>query len=235
MSAIMESDVSDEFVEYKKASEFGQMWNKSPDDVNQVDAEGNTQMHTSCQKGEVAVCMILFMKGAKIDLLNNLGQTPLHCAAFSGNYQLCCFLLKAGCSAQLMDGTGKIPLDYVPEEAINTKKLLTIAKTHPKIAKELASSLVSKKESPSEKHYKKLGKLATLVQKQLDNLRMVDEEIAKLEASGLSLNPKEYQKNLQRLEIKRDQIDNEFDRTTGTMTARKNTKNRLSWKSLFSF
>jgi len=134
-----------------------------------------------------------------------------------------------------VDATGKLPVDYVPEQEIHTKKLLTIGKFHPQLAKNFASTLSSKRESPTEAHFKELNKLESLVLKQFRDVSKLEEEIANLNAASATLEPKKYQKTLQRLQKKRNQMDAELENCAGTFALRKNQKRKLSWLAIFSF
>jgi len=228
--------MASEFWAYIKEQDLASAWIQlsSLKDINTFDeVTGDSCLQVVAQNGEVALSMMLYMKGANVKWVNNDEETVLHSAAYSGNYQLCCFFLKAGADPQAVDRFGKYPFDNVPEEATYTKTLLGIGKTHRHVAKDLACTL-SSKHAPTESHYKQLRKMEALIAKQHETVSKLDEEINNLRAAAGTLKPKEYKKTLERLQRKRDQLDNEFEMVVGTIKPRVYKKRKLSWLSLFA-
>jgi ankyrin repeat protein len=60
--------------------------------VNEVEASGNTPMHAAAYEGWVEGGELLLSLGAKIDASNNAGDRPYHTAAYLNNKDFMSFL-----------------------------------------------------------------------------------------------------------------------------------------------
>lgn len=79
-------------------------------DVNKRDAEGNTPLHHSCQKGFRDIVCLLLDNGSDLSIVNNRSESPLHAAARSGNKEIIGRLLQGGADMDGTDADGKTPL-----------------------------------------------------------------------------------------------------------------------------
>ncbi|KAK3244856.1 hypothetical protein CYMTET_45553 [Cymbomonas tetramitiformis] len=88
------------------------------DDVNEVEAAGNTPLHNAAYEGWVEGAELLLQLGAKINASNNAGDTPWHWASNMGHTDVCDFLVKNGAKKQ----QGQV---IVPEHIPKVKEFYT--------------------------------------------------------------------------------------------------------------
>ncbi|KAL6752336.1 ankyrin repeat-containing domain protein [Haematococcus lacustris] len=70
----------------------------SGDDVNEVEAAGNTPLHAAAYEGWDEGVQLLLSLGAKVNASNNAGDTPWHTASHVGNDSTMQLLEQAGAS-----------------------------------------------------------------------------------------------------------------------------------------
>jgi ankyrin repeat protein len=91
---------------------IGEYLSNTLQDVNTVDAEGNSQLHNVAKWGDLKEVRLLIEKGAKVDIQNKNGETPLFLAAAIKEKQgsdTVDFLLKHGADAKI-NSDGRSPL-----------------------------------------------------------------------------------------------------------------------------
>ena len=71
------------------------------EDVNEVEAAGNTPLHNAAYEGWIEGAELLLQLGAKINASNNAGDTPWHWAENMRNTEMMDFLVKNGATKQL--------------------------------------------------------------------------------------------------------------------------------------
>eukprot|EP00887_Chlorella_sp_A99_P001605 scaffold8.g1605.t1 len=64
------------------------------EDVNEVEAAGNTPLHCAAYEGWLEGCELLLSLGAKLDASNNAGDRPWHWARNMGHPEVMAFLEK---------------------------------------------------------------------------------------------------------------------------------------------
>ncbi|KAL4450555.1 hypothetical protein ABPG77_000911 [Micractinium sp. CCAP 211/92] len=69
-------------------------------DVNEVEAAGNTPLHFACYEGWLEGCELLLSLGAKVNASNNAGDRPWHWARNMGHTEVMAFLEKNGGSRE---------------------------------------------------------------------------------------------------------------------------------------
>lgn len=67
------------------------------EDVNEVEAAGNTALHFAAYEGWVEGCELLLSLGAKVNASNNAGDRPWHWAQNMGHTDVMEFLEKVFC------------------------------------------------------------------------------------------------------------------------------------------
>mmetsp|Transcript_33483 Transcript_33483/g.40477 ORF Transcript_33483/g.40477 Transcript_33483/m.40477 type:complete len:186 (-) Transcript_33483:88-645(-) len=82
------------------------------EDVNEVEAAGNTPLHNAAYIGWIEGAELLLKLGAKINASNNAGDRPWHWADNMGQKEMCDFLVKNGASKDL--GQVIVP-EHVPK------------------------------------------------------------------------------------------------------------------------
>lgn len=81
-------------------------------DVNEVEAAGNTPLHSAAYEGWTEGCELLLSLGAKIDASNNAGDRPWHWARNMGHQEVQDFLEQNGASTE----QGQVLVqDHVPK------------------------------------------------------------------------------------------------------------------------
>jgi ankyrin repeat protein len=83
-----------------------------PEDINALDASGQSPLHIAATSGYLDVAKYLRRKGAELNTDDDTGQTPLHLAAIHSHEPLVRFLLTAGAEPDAEDDSGKTALDY---------------------------------------------------------------------------------------------------------------------------
>ena len=66
-------------------------------DINVIDSDGNTPLHTALELGQETISMLLILHGANVSAVNNVGRTPLHFAALQGMEQVCVCMFMYTC------------------------------------------------------------------------------------------------------------------------------------------
>ncbi|CAG9467621.1 unnamed protein product [Pedinophyceae sp. YPF-701] len=82
------------------------------ENVNEVDAAGNTPLHFAAWAGDTAVAKALLDSGALINASNNAGDRPWHSAQWLNQRDMMAFLEQHGASAE--QGKVIVP-DHVPK------------------------------------------------------------------------------------------------------------------------
>ncbi|PNH11433.1 Serine/threonine-protein kinase TNNI3K [Tetrabaena socialis] len=81
-------------------------------DVNQVEAAGNTPLHSAAFEGWVDGVQLLLRLGAKVNASNNAGDRPYHWASNMGHEEVCSLLEKHGATKE----RGKVLVqEHVPK------------------------------------------------------------------------------------------------------------------------
>ena len=96
-------------------------------EVNAVDDNGDTSLHTALQKGNVRPAEVLLVNGADCKVLNECGETVLHflCKGGVDRHQLCEDLISHGVNPHLADRKGNLPLHIALKKKLpNTSWLL---------------------------------------------------------------------------------------------------------------
>jgi ankyrin repeat protein len=81
-------------------------------DVNAIDADGETALHSACDEEEIAA--LLLRRGANV-IAATKGYTPLHAAAQFGSVGVARMLLRAGAELNAKDDNGRTPLAYAAQ------------------------------------------------------------------------------------------------------------------------
>ena len=80
-------------------------------DINEMDENGNTALHTAARINEADLVTFLIYKGANVELKNHDGDTPLH-IAIKNNAKECTSILAAvKTNIFARDGNGKTALE----------------------------------------------------------------------------------------------------------------------------
>ncbi len=82
------------------------------EDVNEVEAAGNTPLHFAAYAGWMEGAELLLQLGAKVNATNNAGDAPWHWAMNMGHEDVADFLVKNGANKQ--QGLVLVP-DHVPK------------------------------------------------------------------------------------------------------------------------
>ena len=219
---------SEAFWEAINTNELSVAWQvlsqNSTIDVNETQ-DGQTALHFAAEHQDVALTMLLYMKGADLNAKDSQGQTPLHKAAQAGNYQLVAFLVKAGANATSQDAGGKRPSFYAAGSGSpSTAELLTVAEADPQKAKVMASANVKDTESHRAK-------------KAEEKLLKLGDKLAKIEEKTLQVRDDPSQrKSFEKLEREHLKVTEEIDvikrRKEGGLAPSPETKRR-SWTAIF--
>ena len=81
-------------------------------DVNEVEAAGNTPLHSACYEGWLEGVKLLLDMGAKMDASNNAGDRAIHWAQNMGHEEVYTYLQSIG--ADESQGQVLVP-DHVPK------------------------------------------------------------------------------------------------------------------------
>jgi ankyrin repeat protein len=73
-------------------------------DVQRVNVDTNTALHTAAQNGHLEVCRLLLDSGAKVDTVGQFKETALMGAASNGHLEVCRLLLDSGAEVNIGGG-----------------------------------------------------------------------------------------------------------------------------------
>ena len=80
-------------------------------DINAVDMNGNTALHTAALNSQLSVVKLLLEKNPSLDIQNKVGNTALHLAVISGNIDIVGELVLKGANTRIKNDDGKYPRD----------------------------------------------------------------------------------------------------------------------------
>lgn len=80
-------------------------------DINAVDMNGNTALHTAALNSQLSVVKLLLEKNPNLDIQNKVGNTALHLAVISGNIDIVGELVLKGANTKIRNNDGKYPRD----------------------------------------------------------------------------------------------------------------------------
>lgn len=80
-------------------------------DINAVDINGNTALHTAALNSQLSVVKLLLEKNPNLDIQNKVGNTALHLAVISGNIDIVGELVLKGANTKIRNNDGKYPRD----------------------------------------------------------------------------------------------------------------------------
>ena len=80
-------------------------------DINAVDMNGNTALHTAALNSQLSVVKLLLEKNPNLDIQNEVGNTALHLAVISGNIDIVGELVLKGANTKIRNDDGKYPRD----------------------------------------------------------------------------------------------------------------------------
>lgn len=80
-------------------------------DINAVDMNGNTALHTAALNSQLSVVKLLLEKNPDLDIQNKVGNTALHLAVISGNIDIVGELVLKGANTKIRNNDGKYPRD----------------------------------------------------------------------------------------------------------------------------
>ena len=80
-------------------------------DINAVDMNGNTALHTEALNSQLSVVKLLLEKNPNLDIQNKVGNTALHLAVISGNINIVGELVLKGANTRIRNNDGKYPRD----------------------------------------------------------------------------------------------------------------------------
>jgi hypothetical protein len=82
-------------------------------DINVVDSQNRTPLHTACYDGNIPMVKVLLnaVPTANLDWQDFEGNTPLHLAMIKGEDYVAKMLIAAGCDPDLQNNSGKMPYD----------------------------------------------------------------------------------------------------------------------------
>lgn len=78
--------------------------------IDAKDKQGWTPLYNAVHYGNLDCVQELLLRGASVNVCNQVGKTVLHCAAAQGRVAICELLLSSGASASVGDSTGMTPL-----------------------------------------------------------------------------------------------------------------------------
>ena len=79
-------------------------------DVDELQEDGSTALHSACCQGHAAFCLALLEHHADPNLQNGQGQTPLALAGLHGHDEIVSMLLNAGAGVDILDYTARAAL-----------------------------------------------------------------------------------------------------------------------------
>ena len=79
--------------------------------INAVDINGNTALHTSAGNSQLSVIKLLLEKNPNLDIQNKVGNTALHLAVISGNIDIVGELVLKGANTRIRNNDGRLPMD----------------------------------------------------------------------------------------------------------------------------
>ncbi|MCR4735172.1 MAG: ankyrin repeat domain-containing protein [Treponema sp.] len=96
-----------------KAGKIAQAKEKfqTPNDINSIDAEGNTVLHMAAMINDADLITFFIIKGADPELKNNAGDTPLHVAVKNSSFDAAKNLAAMGANIFARDSEGITALD----------------------------------------------------------------------------------------------------------------------------
>lgn len=80
-------------------------------DINAVDMNGNTALHTAALNSQLSIVKLLLEKNPNLDIQNKVGNTALHLAVISGNIDIVGELVLKGANTRIRNNDGKYPRD----------------------------------------------------------------------------------------------------------------------------
>lgn len=80
-------------------------------DINAVDINGNTALHTAALNSQLSIVKLLLEKNPNLDIQNKVGNTALHLAVISGNIDIVGELVLKGANTKIRNNDGKYPRD----------------------------------------------------------------------------------------------------------------------------
>ncbi len=80
-------------------------------DINEIDENGNTALHTAAKINDASLTLFLLCYGADPDLKNYSSQTPLHVAVENNAKEAAQQLINFGCNIFARDGSGKTAME----------------------------------------------------------------------------------------------------------------------------
>lgn len=80
-------------------------------DINEIDKDGNTALHTAAEINDGSLTLFLLCYGADPDVKNYSSQTPLHVAIEHDSKDAAVQLINFGCNIFARDGSGKTPME----------------------------------------------------------------------------------------------------------------------------
>ena len=83
--------------------------------VNAIDNQGFTPLHSISLKGDVNCAKLLIENGANVNAKDNDGQTPLMNAAKQGNVEFLQLLIEKNANLEVTDNSGRTALQFVEE------------------------------------------------------------------------------------------------------------------------
>lgn len=85
-------------------------------DINEIDENGNTALHTAAEINDSSLTLFLLCYGADPDLKNYNSQTPLHVAIANNSKESAQQLINFGCNIFARDGDGKTAMEKAFEK-----------------------------------------------------------------------------------------------------------------------
>ncbi|WP_432632612.1 ankyrin repeat domain-containing protein [Brachyspira sp.] len=79
--------------------------------INAVDINGNTALHTAAGNSQLSVIKLLLEKNPNLDVQNKVGNTALHLAVISGNIDIVGELVLKGANTRIRNNDGRYPMD----------------------------------------------------------------------------------------------------------------------------
>ncbi len=79
--------------------------------INAVDINGNTALHTAAGNSQLSVIKLLLEKNPNLDIQNKVGNTALHLSVISGNIDIVGELVLKGANTRIRNNDGRYPMD----------------------------------------------------------------------------------------------------------------------------